>query len=246
MTALIWATAVLFVALAVGIFLWLRGAVPRKTVPEPGGPAREQEAFRFELAKEIGLPAPESPGEPVMELPRSYGRDRLVLLPRDPHWLYAYWEISAARHEDFAQRYGPAAWQTSRPVLRVYDVTGVDEFHGGNALGFVDIPVNDAADSWHIEVGQPDRAYCADLGRVLPGGRFVTLLRSNVAVTPRATFSDRLDEEWMWIEGVYRSLRRLETGVSSPLLIAEVRKRMGAAPLGISSPELITRRGGDS
>jgi hypothetical protein len=29
------------------------------------------------------------------DLPRSYGRDRLVLLVRDPFWLHCYWEISS-------------------------------------------------------------------------------------------------------------------------------------------------------
>jgi hypothetical protein len=126
-------------------------------------------------------------------------------------------------------------------VLRLYDVTGVPEFNGGNALSYVDIPVNEESDSWHIEVGEPDRAFCVDLGRVLPSGEFVTLLRSNVAHTPRATLSDRLDEEWMWIEGVYRTLTRLQTGVSSPLFIAEMRERLGVAPLGISSTALLER-----
>jgi|Deesub1362A_J573_1020465.scaffolds.fasta_scaffold00812_7 hypothetical protein len=244
MTALSWAIAALLVALVLGIFLWMRSVAARKQAAPLQ--KREPESFVYELAREISLPDPGRPRAPVVELPRRYGQDRLVLMARDPHWLYAYWEISAAKQEDFAEQYGPAAWRTSRPVLRVYDVTGVPQFNGGNALSYVDIPLNEEAESWHIEVGQPDRSYCVDLGRILPSGEFVTLLRSNVAHTPRATLSDRLDEEWMWIEGVYRSLTRLPTGVSSPLVIEEMRERMGAVPLGISSPEFSTGRGKDN
>jgi hypothetical protein len=239
MTALIWAIIAFVVALAVGVFLWRRLSTgkPVKTETPP-----EQKEFTFELAREMFAPERDlPPGTPAMDLPHRYGQDRLVLMARDPYWLYAYWEISAARQEDFKEQYGPEAWHASRPVLRLYDVTGVPEFNGGNALSYVDIPVNEESDSWHIEVGEPDRAFCVDLGRVLPSGEFVTLLRSNVAHTPRATLSDRLDEEWMWIEGVYRTLTRLQTGVSSPLFIAEMRERLGVAPLGISSTALLER-----
>lgn len=244
MTALIWAIAAIFVALAVGIFLLVRNKDCAQQTAKPE--VRKPELFDFELAREITFPEPESPREAVVELPRKYERNRLVLMARDPYWLYAYWEVSAARQDDFSEQFGPAAWSASRPMLRVYDITGVDKFNGGNAQSYVDIPVSAEADSWHIEVGQADRTYCVDLGRVLPTGEFVTLLRSNVATTPRATISDRLDEEWMWLEDVYRSLTRMHTGVSSPLLIEEMRERMGVAPLGISSPEFIARREEDN
>ncbi|MBE0465691.1 MAG: DUF4912 domain-containing protein [Candidatus Desulforudis sp.] len=232
------------VALAVGIFLLVRNKDGARQTAKPE--VRKPELFDFELAREIDFPAPESPREAVVELPRKYGRDRLVLMARDPYWLYAYWEVSAARQDVFSEQFGPAAWPAFRPMLRVYDITGVDKFNGGNAQSYVDIPVSAEADSWHIEVGQADRTFCVDLGRVLPTGEFVTLLRSNVATTPRATISDRLDEEWMWLEDVYRSLTRMHTGVSSPLLIEEMRERMGVAPLGISSPEFIARREEDN
>lgn len=208
---------------------------------------QDQESYKYELAREIALSDPGPSSESVMELPRKYGQDRLVLLARDPYWLYAYWEISAAKQEDFSKQFGPMAWPASQPVLRIYDVTSIEEFIGGNAHSYVDLLLDAEAKSWHIEVGQANRAYCVDLGRVLPNGKFVPLLRSNVAATPRDALSDRLDEEWLWIEDVYRSLTKLHTelhaGTSSPLLIKEMRERMGIVPPGISSPELIAGRG---
>ncbi|SHJ55165.1 DUF4912 domain-containing protein [Desulfofundulus thermosubterraneus] len=221
------------VVLFLVVFLWTsrrRGTQPapsEKVIPP---------LFTEEVAEELALPAPpvESPPLAVPELPRRYGVDRLVLLVRDPYWLYAYWEITATRQEEFNATYGPRAWNNTRPVLRVYDVTGVT-FNGYNANSYMDINVQEEVDNWHIPVGQPNRSFCVDLGRMFPDGRFITLLRSNVVTTPRSSLSECLDEEWMWIEGVYRSYQ-FQFGVSSPMLIQEVAGRAAVVPLGISSP----------
>lgn len=225
--------------LAVGVFLWpsLRRRKAKKTGPE----SLPRPQFIEELAEETSPAVPAVPDRPVQhhlpepQLTHGYGVDRLALMARDPHWLYAYWEITAARQGEFARTYGSAAWSSTRPVLRVYDVTGVD-FNGSNANGFMDIYLGDGVDSWHIEVREPDHSFCVDLGRMFQDGRFITLLRSNVANTPRASLSNRLDEEWMWIEGLYHSLGKFQYGVSSPMIIEELALEAGKLPLEISSP----------
>jgi len=188
-----------------------------------------KEEFSSELTPSGPFPEDQLPKE---ELPHSYGIDRLVLLARDPYWLYAYWEVTATKIAEFTSTH--SAWETSWPVLRVYDVTGI-AFNGENANKHIDIGINDQADNWHINTGEPDRAFCVDLGRQFPDGRFITLLRSNTVTTPRASLSDREDEEWMWIEGIYRSIRH-QYGISSPLFAEEVAERAGIIPLGVSSP----------
>ncbi|BAF60408.1 MAG: DUF4912 domain-containing protein [Pelotomaculum sp.] len=230
----------LILVLAAGIFLW-PARRSRLQVKKKEFDALPRPLFMQETAEEPGLHIPASTARPVFspppepQLPRKYGVDRLVLMARDPHWLYAYWEITATKQEEFINSYGPAAWSATHPVLRVYDVTGVD-FDGKNANSYMDIPVGEDTENWYIEVGQPDRSFCVDLGRMFPDGRFVTLLRSNTVTTPRASLSDRLDEEWMWIEGLYRTISRLQYGTSSPLIVEELAVRAGALPLGISSP----------
>lgn len=198
------------------------------------GPVRPawKEEFSFELTPAIPSLENSHPAPP--ELPRSYGIDRLTLLARDPYWLYAYWEITATKLAEFSFTNGAAAWESSRPVLRVYDVTGV-AFNGENANKYTDIGINEQADNWHINVGEADRSFCVDVGRQFPDGRFVTLLRSNTVTTPRASLSEREDEEWMWIEGIYRSYR-YQFGVGSPMITEEMAQRAGALPLGIASP----------
>lgn len=241
MTVLLWAIGIGLIFLAVAIFLWpcLRAQ------PKPGLEHTRRRDFRMEAAEEIVIPPYYKAQEHIPDPPPRYGQDRMVLLARNPNWLYAYWEVSATRHETVLQELDELSqWERSRPVLRLYDVTGVEGFNGTNANSFVDIPIREGTDNWHIKVGQPNRTFCLDLGRILPGGRFITVLRSNVVATPRATISDRLDEEWMWLEGVYRSFTRYQSGLSSPSLIEEIRGRVDL-PQGISSPILFESRKGD-
>jgi len=175
------------------------------------------------------------PKEPELHLPKAYDSNRMVLMVRDPDWLYAYWEITATKQEDFYNTYGSNSWETSQPVLRVYDVTGIC-FNGENANSYLDIAVNHDADSWHVNVGKPNCSFCVDIGRKFSDGRFVTLLRSNIVLTPRATLSECLDEEWMWIEGIYRYMGKLQYGLSSPALLEQFGPQAGIIPTGISSP----------
>lgn len=238
-----WLFLTVLVIAAACIFLWplSRRRANKKNKYTGAAPP----LFNEEFSAELSLPATSSPypspppQEP--ELPRYYGLDRMVLMARDPNWLYAYWEITATKQEDFAANYGPEAWAATHPVLRVYDITGI-AFNGNNAHGYTDIHINESTDNWYVQVEKPDRTFCVDLGRMFPDGRFITLLRSNIVTTPRASLSDRLDEEWMWIEGLYHSLGKIQFGVSSPLIVEELALRSGALPLGISSPGLPRNR----
>lgn len=234
MTALIpFIFGIALVILFLVIFLW----PTRRSVPEPVAVKKKTPSlFTEEIAEELTMPAPPAPVSktPAPELPRSYGINRLVLMVRDPYWLHAYLEITATRQEEFNAAFGSKAWNSTRPVLRVYDVTGVD-FNGYNANSYMNITVQELVDNWHIPAGQPNRSFCVDLGRMFPDGRFVTLLRSNVVTTPRSSLSECLDEEWMWIEGVYR-FYQYQFGISSPIIAQEVAGRAAIMPLGISSP----------
>jgi len=233
-TTLFLSWAIVIIAVFSIVFFWVR-----KNRLKAAGQSQVEEMNRFladlkeefssELTPSGPLPDYQFPKE---ELPHSYGIDRLVLLARDPYWLYAYWEVTATKMAEFSSIHG--AWEASWPVLRVYDVTGIT-FNGQNANQYIDIGINDQANNWHINTGEPDRTFCVDLGRQFPDGRFITLLRSNMVTTPRASLSDREDEEWMWIEGIYRSIRH-QYGISSPLFAEEIAERARIIPLGVSSP----------
>jgi len=148
--------------------------------------------------------------------PEKYGKDQIVVMVRDPEWLHAYWEITATKQAEFSQQFGDI-WQSSNPVLRVYDIT-----HSNSEENFYDISINDHANNWYIHVGKPDHTFFIDLGRVLPDGRFYRIARSNRVTTPRSSFSDKIDPNWppneaIWnifrgqgMENIYSSLEMLE------------------------------------
>lgn len=230
-----WLFLAIILVLASGIFLWPLIQSRKAKKNEHQGFLTPTPLFNQEFSSELSIATAKKPPNQPLELPDHYGVDRMILMARDPHWLFAYWEVTATKQDEFTNNYGPAAWSTTHPVLRVYDITGID-FNGKNALGFTDIHVRENIDNWYVQVGEPDRTFCIDLGRMFPDGRFITLLRSNTVTTPRASLSDRLDEEWMWIEGLYHSIGRFQYGTSSPLIIEELALRQGALPLGISSP----------
>lgn len=229
---LLWLIILLFAVAAA--LLWHTVARAGRPRLKPATPLRQD--WSEEIAGEIAIPhLKPRPGLANPDLPEQYQRDRLVLLARDPYWLYAYWEITAARQEEFAATYGSTAWQRSRPVLRVYDVTGIGCFDGSNARSFTDIEIADYTSNWYINVGLPEHDYCVELGRLLPDGRFVMLLRSNIVTTPRAAVSSLTDEEWPPLLEVYKHIQ-VKTGLGSPLLVEEMLARL--VEMQVSSPQL--------
>ncbi len=111
--------------------------------------------------------------EKPFEFPPGYGDNRIVLMVRDPHWLYAYWETKDQRREK---------------ILRVYDTENWQSF---------DIEVTGGARNWYIRVPAPNRTYCVDIGYYDSGGKFIALVRSNWVTTPLDRMSDVIDEQWM-------------------------------------------------
>ncbi len=123
-------------------------------------------------------------------LPETYGEDRLVLLPIDPYWVHAYWELAPPDHP---------AGEEARFILRVYDVTCID-FDGSNAHSYFDIELNPDARSWYINLWSPGKSLCAELGRVLQDGTFAPRVRSNAIHTPPAGISSHAEERWTRVE----------------------------------------------
>ncbi|MFH1784125.1 MAG: DUF4912 domain-containing protein [bacterium] len=154
-------------------------------------------------------------GEP---LPEKYGDTRIVLLPRDPRWVYAYWEINNDSKEEIKTRFGEDIFQKSRLTIRVYDVTNV-KFDGFNAHRHFDIGVTESANNWYINTGVPDRSYCVDLGLLTLTGEFIPIARSNIVRLPRESLSPVTDQAWMQIRSELEKLMELaglnKDGISS-------------------------------
>lgn len=170
------------------------------------------------------------------DIPYQYDQDKIVLQVRDPHWVHAYWELRSQTLEGLKARLGDGFLRAKR-VLRVYDVTNV-MFNGSNANSFFDLQVNDFANSWYIDTNGPGRAFCVDLGLMLPDGRFITIVRSNVVQTPIDSPSWITDEEWMIPDDMFARLYGMGFGLgrSSPVGGAwQERIKAGLFSSGVSS-----------
>ncbi len=150
------------------------------------------------------------PRERDYVLPERYGMDRLVLMARDPRWLYAYWEMASDRYQELRSR-RLDEWGLSRPVLRLYDLSEESPVHR-----VVDVELQDDAENWYVRLNRPRHRFVAEIGRIFPDG-FVPLLRSNEVQLPPDLPSMEISEEWAPVdwEGKYGRYAGA-VGVSSP------------------------------
>ena len=165
--------------------------------------------------------------EEQFSIPIGYGDNRIVLMVKDPWWLYAYWEIQPRTERDARRQLLPQEVAGLQSILRVYDVTDVD-FPAQPARGSFDIGLSGLATNWYIQVNAPNRSFVVEIGLLTNGGRFIPLARSNRVTTPRFGPSDILDEEWMCSDEDYWKLFGLTAGLG-----------MGASPSGL---KLLERR----
>jgi len=151
----------------------------------------------------------EAAKEAQYDLPQSYGRTESFLLPKDPVWMFLFWDITNATYEHIMGKRGADIFTNSRSIIRVYDITGVKNFDGSNALSHFDVPVFLDAGSWYINTPQSGRQYICDIGIITPRGDFILLTRSNGVKLPTGHISDIIDEKWMLVEGDYQKLLKL-------------------------------------
>jgi hypothetical protein len=150
---------------------------------------------RIERSKfDVGVPTRDLSAKIPRDLPRGYGKDRIVVMVRDPYWLHCYWELTRQSIQR-AEAALAQAWHGSRPILRLYDVTSGDATNVSESI-LKDIDIHGGANNWYVEVQNPPRSYRIDIGYLSGGGQFYVLARSNVVSTPRAGISDMIDENW--------------------------------------------------
>lgn len=146
----------------------------------------------------VGVPTRDLSAKVPRELPAGYGKDRIVVMVRDPYWLHCYWEIT--RHA--VQRAEAALgqeWHTSKPILRLLNVSNNGTSSASESI-IRDIDIHGGCNNWYLDVGDPPRSFRVDIGYLARSGRFYVVARSNVVTTPRAGISDVLDENWADID----------------------------------------------
>jgi hypothetical protein len=245
----------LFAILMVGGLVWMsinnnaRGSLNRKNIDmaskRPSGGPNIHRKGDVEIAEEVTPPhsqkifheEEQEEHRFLPKIPYAYGGTYINAMARDPFWIFAYWEVSESTMEDIRRRYGFNAWESSRPVLKVYDTTDLYFFDSRQAF---EIQINDLASSWYINVGQPNHSYFIELGRILPDGTYIFIARSNMVTTPRLGVSDVVDLEWMVPTEYEKRIYGMHTKANgSPDFIEEMAQKAAVTKIEqehISSP----------
>jgi hypothetical protein len=163
---------------------------------------RQQEQFKdlSGASTPIAIPAAHRTAVPARTngtaLPTSErGKDRVVLMVRDPYWLHVHWEMSS-RSIQRAQAAMAEYWHTAKPVIRLMEVAR--KATTSTTETFVrDVAIHGGVNNWYLDVVDPPRAYRVEIGYLASNGRFHGLARSNSVATPEPGAHDALDRTWV-------------------------------------------------
>ncbi|MDB6055214.1 MAG: hypothetical protein JWN25_2737 [Verrucomicrobiales bacterium] len=124
---------------------------------------------------------PESPGagllDDLAELPEAYGTKKLLLTARDPHWLYAHWDLTREQLKDFNKLSAEG-----HLTLKVYENKLSDH-------PLQVIPVHPESRNWFIPVSKGGGKYLAELGYIDPKKKWHQISTSGATLTPPDSLS---------------------------------------------------------
>jgi uncharacterized protein len=153
------------------------------------------EAAKFELEAPIPTHTMEelaTADEGLGEIPGGYGESRIVLLPRDPQWAFAYWDITAEHKQELQSQGGQSL------ALRVYDVTDIDINHQ-SPHSIQEYPLDEMAREWYLSIPVSDREYLVDIGYRCADGRWLILARSTSIRIPPVYPSEWIEDHFLTI-----------------------------------------------
>lgn len=186
---------------------------------KPGDPVLPFSGPQFIRGPE---PVPQGEIDRGKAIPESYAVDRLVAMVRDPHWIFCYWELTGDLLKRIREIRGSEFVDACAWILRLH------RYAEGMA---VDVQVEPRVGNWYVYVGEPGE-YQLELGLLSSEGEYLTLLASQVVITPSDRPSDVTDEEWELAkqreEELYQRLLK-ELG-----LTADARKRGVSGFVGAS------------
>lgn len=161
-----------------------RSRTPRLAIPPillegdaPAPPAAAGPGKRYALGP---IPPVQPAPTPAAELPEAYGTKQLFLTARDPHWLFAYWDLT----HDQLKKYNSLSIDRHL-VLRVYR----DSLDGEPQA---QIHVHPESRDWFIPVPAAGAKYLADLGYLDAKHKWVSVAHSAATLTPPDDLSDDL------------------------------------------------------
>lgn len=151
----------------------------RATKPKETAPAEfvatsanhEISAHKFEVSPPQPAPKQVFFEDHLGELPDAYGTGRLFLTARDPHWLFAYWDLTWQQMADYRGQSSDG-----RLLLRVFEKNHSKPAH--------ELTLQHDSRNWYVPVNKAATTYTADLGFWRHDGSFHVISRSREATTP--------------------------------------------------------------
>lgn len=116
-----------------------------------------------------------------------YNMTRLVIMPRDPQCLYAYWEVTPATWAGMEQRFEYGIRNSARPLLRL-------RTHRAGTTKTLDVNIQITAGNWYVFTPFRGGSWRGELGLLLPDGQFVRLATSNEIQLPLGRVFDFPDD----------------------------------------------------
>ncbi len=143
----------------------------------PVDDSAEISAHKFDVSPTKQNPRQIFLEENLGELPDSYGTGRLFLVARDPHWLFAYWDLTNQQMDEYRHRSSD-----QRLVLRLFEKN-----HSHPAQ---ELTIHPGARNWYLPVNKGATSYTAELGFWQHNGSFYIIGRSGDATTPADNVSN--------------------------------------------------------
>jgi hypothetical protein len=132
------------------------------------------------------------------ELPESYGTKKLFLTARDPHWLYAHWDLT--RDQQLKLN---AQSSDGHLVLRIY----AQKIEGHPAY---EIHVHPESRHWFTHVERAGNSYVAELGYYSALGKWTRISVSSGTMTPPDAVSTETDADFATIPFEFPFARLME------------------------------------
>ncbi len=154
------------------------------------------------------------------ELPEAYGTQRLLLVARDPHWLYAHWDLTSEQ-----LRKHNTASRDKHLIVRVFR----DQPSGKPVL---EQHVHPESRNWFLHVGRGGTKFVAQLGYYNRSDAWNTVATSAATFTPPDALSDDTSVrfETIPIEVPFKKLLELVKGaVAEHAPLIEVIQQLRAA-----------------
>jgi uncharacterized protein len=157
------------------------------------------EAKKFDLGSEEPVSVLLTQVDEVLgDLPEGYGESRIVLMPRDPQWAYAYWDVSNSEKEQKRRQGG------QKLSLRLYDSTGINMGrqvpHSMQEYG-----CDELAREYYLQIPVSDRDYIVEIGYRCADGRWLPMVRSASVRIPPMYPSDWVEDHFItvsWEQGL--------------------------------------------